>query len=130
MLRKILVVDDDPADIWGVGREGIRERGYSIKHFSVPRKAHKYMEENADYDGAIFDVKFEGCNSLNYSVFDLVNFSKAYNPQAPIIVFTGYNNKNSSSGKGLTPGVLSWITRSDGILEVLKTFDNYFSLHP
>jgi CheY-like chemotaxis protein len=127
MLKKILVVDDD-STIWRMIKSDLLSSGYSLRLFNVPLNAHRYMEESADYDAAIFDAKFEGKNPLNYSVFDLINFSKAYNPNAPIVIFTGYNAPTDSGKGGWSSGVLKWITKPIFKEELIKTFDDYFKL--
>ncbi len=125
MLRKILLVEDD-AILRRFLKNALCDQGYSVKSFASPHEAHKYMDESADYDAAIFDAKYE---NEDYSVFNLITISKGYNPSAPIIVLSGYDSPESLLKSGWVPGILKWMVKPVGIEEIPKTFDDYFKLN-
>ncbi len=86
---KILLVDDDPFILEGIGAD-LETQGFDITEASSGDRALEWLTET-NYDLVITDLVME-----NVDGFQVLKKAKAINPETMVIILTGYGNMSSA----------------------------------
>lgn len=108
MLKKILIVDDDPG-ICNSLAILFREEGYYVDEITDSGEAAAVIKQDR-YDVCFFDYKMDG-----FSGIDLLKMSKEVNPGCPVFIISGMLNIKELCKKEINSGL------ADGIIS--KPFD-------
>lgn len=98
-LVNILIVDDDPIVLSGIGQE-LEEEGYKVSQASSGEVALKILEEGkADFDVLITDLVMGEVDGI-----EVLQKSKELSPDCMVMIFTGYGQLETAI-KAIRDGV-------------------------
>lgn len=115
---KILLIDDDPLHLSSL-ETSLSVRNYACKSFVNSVSALKaYREEH-------FDVIITAVKSLEKSSEEVLKTVKGINPQAKVILISGFEKPDADVGKN--SGVWAYFRKPivvDDLIGTLKTLEN------
>ncbi len=112
---KIMLVDDDQGCLDGL--VGVLEpSGHICETFTLP---HKALEK---YSGRIYDMVITDLKMPRMSGFDLFNEIRLVNPEAKVIINTGFGDLETVV-TALNTGVYTFFEKPIDIVQLLGTID-------